>query len=100
MLEVSPLHILWVYSVLEFLNWSFTASPCIPPCGLQGFAVCCFMGLLVWRLYGAMEGLRADGFDGLIAGRFSGLQKKGGVRVFVSHPPLLWVRRRILPCVP
>lgn len=87
MLEVSPLHILWVYSVLEFLNWSFTASPCIPPCGLQGFAVCCFMGLLVWRLYGAMEGLRADGFDGLIAGRFSGLQKKRGGESFCLSPP-------------
>lgn len=79
MLEVSPLHILWVYSVLEFLNWSFTAFPCIPPCGLQGFAVCCFYGVAgLARLYGAVEGLRADGFDGLIAGRFSGCHKKEG----------------------
>ena len=73
MLEVSPLHILWVYSVLEFLNCLSQQTPVFPRVGYRGLLCVA----LVWRLYGAVEGLRAGGFGGLVAAGFQGGRKRG-----------------------
>lgn len=60
MLEVSLLHILWVYSVLEFLNCLSQQTPVFPRVGCRGLLCavlwgCCFGGSMgLWRGLGQM----------------------------------------------
>lgn len=91
MLGVSPVYTLWSELGARILEFSlFTMTPCASVWRYQGVVVWLFMGLLVWWLYGAVEGLRVGGFTGLVTGRFWD-GERGGVRVFVSHPPFFVV---------